>query len=185
MPRRRKQKIKIKAIPPEIQDYDTGTREIHQREVVELYGMERKRRARVMSAPMDYYLVKDLIDKDQHNAGLQFLKLWQSGGGRPNYASMDLLRARGVTDGESQFSARDRYRAALESFKLPVRRQVVFHVVCAGEYADSAMRAAIRDVITKAKSPRLGMMHLRAGLDDLVVHFTRKKRPIDKTSIEK
>lgn len=177
MPRRRKLKPKVQKI--ELQDYDIGTAELHSKEVVEVYGMQRKRRARILSSPIDYYFARDFINKDQHNAGSQFYKLWYHGGGKPKYASMDLLRVPGISDGDYSSSMREKYRAALEAFTSPVHRHIVYEVVCVGEYADSAMRRAIRDGIQGATNYKKRMDHLRKGLDELVSHFARRRRSID------
>lgn len=171
---KRRRKIKVPSL--ENPDYDVGTAELHKKEIVEVYGQDKKRHARVLSSPMNYYFARGFIDRDQHRAGSQFYKLWYGGGGRPRLAMMNLERVDGSSDTDFPSEMRQRYRAALESFTRPIHRKLVFDVVCVGEYADAAMRAAMREAIEGASDPRnKGLRTLRSGLDDLVTHFTRKR----------
>ncbi len=188
MARKRRQKPKIKPIIAAKQDYDVGTPEIHQREITETRGAERKKFARVLSAPLDYYFNREWLTEDQHNAGRQFLHIWRYGGGSPNVKSMDLLRVSGIHgDGSHHAAMRDRYARAIQSFRGHAEKSITFEVTCLGEYADEAMRSAIRAALSDYTSPRRGMIYLRNGLDDLIAHFTRRRsnNSIDRGSIEK
>ncbi len=179
MARRRKNKLKVRTdhqFAP--QDYDTGTPELHKREPTDVYGLERKRRVRVISSPIDYYLAREFIDRDQHSAGTQFYRLWYHGGARPGIKTMDLLKVAGIHgDAEAGYDIRDRYTRAAECFRNAVAKRVVVDVVCVGEYADGSLRAAIREYVATAQSPRHGMRHLRDGLDDLIAHFSKRRNP--------
>lgn len=182
----RKRKAKV-APPPELSDYDIGTPELHQREITELYGDNKKRRVRVVSRPLDYYYARGFIDRDSHSAGTQFCRLWSAGGGSPRYAAMDLMRVPGNGDSEHVSIMREKYRSALNSFRIEVTRRIVFDVVCVGEYADASMRRALIESVTGATNYRKRMDHLREGLDDLVRHFSKKAmhRGLDNRALEK
>lgn len=159
--------------------YDTGTPELHRREVVEVYGIERKRRARVMSSPIDFVFSQGWIDTDQHSAAIQFYKLWYFGGGRVNYASMNLMRVPGGTSsGDYGASMRQRYREAVDNFSSPLASHMVHHVVCIGETTTNAMRAAIRAAVDgsgRGDASHKGMRHLKTGLDDLIANFSQRR----------
>lgn len=172
--RARKKKIKVPDISE--QEYDIGTPELHLRQPIEVYGADKKKRARSLKDPMDYYYNKELIDRDQHSAGHQFYKLWWHGGGRMSYATMNLMRLPGGNDGEYSSAMREKYKIAVEAFSSPLASHMVHQVVCVGENTQVAMKKAVRAAMDDASDPRnKGMKYLRIGLDDLVKQFSNKK----------
>lgn len=176
MARKRKQKIIKPKVVDVFQDYVLPPPELHQHEKVEIYGDEKRKRARVLNNPLDYYFARTDITRDQHNAGRNFLRLYQRGGSPPNAKGMDLMSVRGIQgDGTHHAEMRELYRRAEESFTNPVHRRIVFDVVCTGEYAKSSLPKALMELHLPIQSARRGMKYLRDGLDDLVAHFSGKR----------
>lgn len=151
-------------------DIDIGTPELHQRVQTQVYGSGKDVRARTINNPLDYYLNRELISDEQHYAGRQYYGLWYRGGQAPRYQAMNIMAIpAGTSDGDSMMIMRERYHEATLSFRTAIARQVVFGVVCLGEYANRAIE------MQSTYAQRRSIISLRDGLDDLVDHFSMRR----------
>lgn len=155
---------KAKKQPAIVSDY--GTPELCSRPgyAREYASQHQKRTRNQTQVPIDYYLKRNIITSEQHEAGDRLFRDFYYAGFIPSItARYDNKPGGGRGDELSQQQAMEYYRRAISCLGMKLR-QVAVRVCCHGEMLEAVERELSLPV-------RSGKVMLGAGLEQLAMHY--------------
>lgn len=124
----------------------------------------RRRYKSVTQIPLDYYFIKQKIDKEQRQAGETIYDDFRLSGISLGMKScLNVSMSNGQSMGYTNSEAYQRYRSGINSITGKVHQLIVFNVCCVG--------AMLSDINHVGVDLRNRMKYFRAGLDDLTRYY--------------
>lgn len=131
-------------------------------------GSSKSRHRVAIQNPLDFYLNREWIEEDEHQAGMTVFESYRASGQLPS-PSMNLERAGNMERkslSERQMIAYDEYRSAMNAIRGMIGQLMVYNVCCVG-----STLARINYLPGYYKDPKARMARFREALGDLIAHY--------------